>query len=279
MISTKRSSKADDPQRPAGTAEASSRRVDLHSAAVTELRNFAAFTALSTSLVNEMWRTSGHRAPAALGSVIPAIPTLLREALLGLGTPNSADLLRSYDRAIEVLGAVRKVARVLIIAPGTTNAMQFELMSLLCSLSSILERLVRELASTYDDAGSGQAIADAMEISALLRRCAAGESPCAAFGALVYPNWHDRRGERRFSVHMRALLIANRHLVPVMLMDASRSGLGLRGMIDIAMGRPVTVKLWNGRQFDGTIAWRTDANAGVRLHRALAHDDPLISCD
>ncbi len=113
--------------------------------------------------------------------------------------------------------------------------------------------------------------------SELLRQAEAGGCPCMEpDGRVTIPGWAERRREPRHTVQLAATAQIGERFIPVMIRDASPSGLGLESSQMAAPGERIVVRLPGDRQLPGDIAWSDGQRIGVRLDRPLMPGDPLL---
>ncbi len=102
-----------------------------------------------------------------------------------------------------------------------------------------------------------------------------GGWPCIdSFGQVTMPGWAERRHEKRFAVNQSATIDCGDGPAPIMVADASSSGLGLIG--NPAKGCRVNVTLADGRKLSGSIVWTENGRAGMALDHRLSRHDPLM---
>ena len=66
------------------------------------------------------------------------------------------------------------------------------------------------------------------------------------------------------------------HIVPVMIRDASPSGLGLESRYIARPGERIVVRMPGDRQLAGDVAWSDGQRIGMRLDQRLMLGDPLL---
>ncbi len=112
----------------------------------------------------------------------------------------------------------------------------------------------------------------------LLRQSEAGGYPCLEpDGRVTVPGWAERRREPRNAVQMAATAEIGGRYIPVMIRDASASGLGLESAHIAAPGERIVVRLPGDRQMPGDVAWSDGQRIGVRLEHPLMPGDPLLT--
>ncbi len=112
----------------------------------------------------------------------------------------------------------------------------------------------------------------------LLTRAEAGGTPCLdPEGRITIPGWAERRREPRQEMRQSATATFGAATVPVVIRDASNSGLGIELPREAQGGERLTLKLPGGREITGEIAWADGQRAGLKLDRILAANDPLLA--
>ena len=113
---------------------------------------------------------------------------------------------------------------------------------------------------------------------ALLRSAKAGGCPCIAEdGKVRMPRWAESRAHTRHVTEIKALahLPGASHMV--VIENASRTGLGLSGVRDIAPGTRVAIDLEDGQRLTGKIMWTRSERAGVHLEDMLPAGHQLLA--
>ena len=85
-----------------------------------------------------------------------------------------------------------------------------------------------------------------------------------------------KRKSARVDVHIRAILYGGSSFQSTVISDVSTDGAGLDGAAGIAPGDCVMIKLLDGREFTGTVAWWLDGKCGIKFDRRLSEDDPIF---
>lgn len=114
--------------------------------------------------------------------------------------------------------------------------------------------------------------------TALLSAAEAGGEPCLEpDGRVTIPGYAERRRDVRRPLQLAATVQIGHRSMPVMICDASRSGLGLQCNNDARQGDPIMLRRPNERPLSGVVAWATETRIGVRLSQPLETTDPLLT--
>lgn len=90
------------------------------------------------------------------------------------------------------------------------------------------------------------------------------------------PESAERRRIERVPVHIRGILYHGDRFQTTMVENISTGGAGLNGAVGIAPGDDVTVRLVNGRELSGKVAWWLAGRCGITFHTKIHTDDPLF---
>ncbi|MFM9941055.1 MAG: PilZ domain-containing protein [Hyphomicrobiaceae bacterium] len=248
-----------------------------------ELLNAAVLIAAATSLVNAIDR-GGERLPTAraLSVFVPAPSASVSRAIERLLAEDIdlaiCQLLQAY--AARLFLAQRMSASFADDAGSTaaTTHVDAEILAdawrRTCAAAAAAIRALDTIEGQLATAPtSGEA-----RILELLARAEAGGTPCLdPDGRITIPGWAERRRERRQELRQTATATLGATLVPVVIRDASTSGLGLDLPREAQGGERLTVQLPGGREIAGEIAWSDGQRAGLRLDRRLTENDPLLA--
>ena len=165
-------------------------------------------------------------------------------------------------------------------APATLSASQREQLGrLMVSFRKIMacaaERL-GEVETFGRTALRGEYGADSATLRQFLGRAARGDlSDVNRYGVLTPPRLSQRRQSPRLGVSHPCRLLSPLGEFSAVIVDVSRSGLGLSCDAGLAVGAAVTVVI-GARRLDGTVQRREGRQIGLSLKRALPIDDPLF---
>lgn len=112
---------------------------------------------------------------------------------------------------------------------------------------------------------------------ALLRSAKAGGQPCiTGEGQMRMPPWAESRLHARKVTRVEAFVLLEDGATPVVIDNASRTGIGLSCISGLPPGMALTIALDTGTRLQGKVMWARGERAGVRLDVMLPADHPLL---
>lgn len=113
---------------------------------------------------------------------------------------------------------------------------------------------------------------------ALLRSAKSGSCPCVSENGLVrMPRWAEGRAHARHVTQIRAMAFLPDFIQPIVIENASRTGLGLSGLPMATPGSALTVAIESGERLSGQLMWVRGERAGMKLDDMLPADHHLLA--
>lgn len=104
-----------------------------------------------------------------------------------------------------------------------------------------------------------------------------GERPCInQFNNISIPDWAERRDDKRHQCEIPVKVHSVHGDQDAVLTDLSRTGLGLSGCEQLAIGDQVRINRQTGSVLSGRVTRHQDGRTGVKLKWILGEDDPWL---
>lgn len=267
----------------AALPSAQSRLVRLAVMLRGELANASALIAAAASLMNAIERGStGSAAARALSVFVPPPSASVRKGIDALFTEN-VDLdvhecLLTYGARLTLAQRLSATFAAAAHDPTANPHIDAEILGdawrrTCAAAADAIDALTRLIGDGTAPAGSNRT-----HVILLLRQAQDGGMPCIeADGRVTVPGWAERRREERRGLMLDATATIGDATLPIIIRDASESGLGIELDHDALPGDRVVIQLNGGRTLVGDIVWCDGLRAGVRLDRRLSPRDPVLA--
>jgi hypothetical protein len=243
-----------------------------------DLLQVGAGLAALTSILNAL--ASGAGDPATQTAL-----TWLKPQMSPVGETAAARLLEVAD-LFDAMQAFHVLAARLTFARSLTDAMREGLTKADYQLAAdAWQRSARSLLTLLDrmephltSAGYGDGADHTATTLELLKRVAAGESPCLdRDGGLSARGWAERRSEKRMVTDRPIRLVSGSLAQTGRLVNISRHGLCIAIKTALRNGSVLQLSVdGDPRTFSASVQWCHGGRAGLEFERPLAIDDPLL---
>jgi hypothetical protein len=248
-----------------------------------ELLNAAVLIAAAASLANAI-DAGGDRAPSAhaLAVYVPAPSAAFQASLDRLvGEEVDAELCFHLQGYAARLSLAQRMSTAFADDPARRASVQPvdpEILADAWRRACAAARAAIEALAALEAGPAHPTALEQLRTIELLRLAEAGDWPCLdPDGRITIPGWAERRREKRHELRQDATARFGTTIVPVLIRDASRSGLGLEMRREARPGERLVVTLPGGPEFAGEVAWWDKGRAGIKLDRWLSAEDPLIA--
>jgi hypothetical protein len=252
------------------------RSVDHSATLIEDVLNASLLTAATASIANSISMSPSSPLPlTALVSCLPPLP---------ISSPAYATRFESRwrdDEAstalaefIEALRAARELSQLVSLSSARGRHSLPTGVTLLASdwrsVARLADMLVRKLLGIFNAELSELLCARAELTLRLLAAVCQGESPCIGeTGQLSLPEPFERRSATRSTSQRDAYFSLHGGTQRAFVLNASRQGLGVRGLSNGQTGDPITLLAGSGLMATGRITWLRGDQAGIRFDQAL----------
>lgn len=249
-----------------------------------ETMRVAAMTAGAASIANAFARKPANA--AVRYPALPLVPTLslqMSEQLSRLAdTEAFFELYQLWFDAESRLAFARELSGAIGDHSSPADRSQFlhadTVADAWCRACTSIIALFNGLGHTMEIQGVAIVPPKELEVISLLKKAAAGFSPCIeSDGSFSLPGWAERRKERRRRLALPIQIGVGIKVFPATLENLSSSGMQIATGFLLPTGSRVAVQLDNGRRLDASVRWSDGTKIGVVLATPLDSNDPLWS--